>query len=365
VGELCVGITVGVDGDVEARRDFIHSSNWKVRWDGVDRDLVRTFERWITLRDHRWEKHEIAAFGGLLHRCLFAGPNWSWVERQIDDARSHEQSVRLELAFPFRSGLASMPWEYLCRPEGDLPAGEFLAAERGVVLVRRTPPARFRRATPMDDIKVLVVVSAPKHPALGPVEHVEVLERITQAMSKPGFTLLDTMFDPTAEDLRQRFTRPETAPDVLHFIGHGQVLDDGVGQLAFRGLDDVDWVDDSRFAEMLARDRYQPRGVVLHSCDAGHADFVFGYGGVAPQLAHHGVQVVVAMQYPVTNATATDFSSYLYDYFAEGWALDRAAQEARYRISEDSPHSDARLVGVPVIYAQGPQLRADVGGGEE
>jgi CHAT domain-containing protein len=109
-----------------------------------------------------------------------------------------------------------------------------------------------------------------------------------------------------------------------------------------------DWVDDRRIAAIVSRGEKIPRAVVLHSCDAGKADYEASFAGVAPQLIRHGVQTVIAMQYPVTNSTATAFSNSLYESLAAGDTVDTAAQEARFRISGDDP----RLLGVPVVYLQ-------------
>jgi hypothetical protein len=61
-----------------------------------------------------------------------------------------------------------------------------------------------------------------------------------------------------------------------------------------------------------------------------------------------GIQSVVAMQYPVTNETANEFSTALYEALADRLYLDEAVQTARQQIWEAT--KDARLLGVPTIY---------------
>ena len=87
--------------------------------------------------------------------------------------------------------------------------------------------------------------------------------------------------------------------------------------------------------------------VVLHACDGGVPDFPLSFAGVAPQLARNGVPNVVAMQYEVTNETAINFSTNLYQNIAEGDELHVAVQRARWQIGDDPV-----MLGRPVIYRQ-------------
>ena len=66
------------------------------------------------------------------------------------------------------------------------------------------------------------------------------------------------------------------------------------------------------------------------------------------------------MQYAVTNETAIDFSTCLYKSISKGVDLDIAVQDARWQISRFS--NDPRLVGVPVVYSQGPGALFTPGG---
>jgi hypothetical protein len=91
---------------------------------------------------------------------------------------------------------------------------------------------------------------------------------------------------------------------------------------------------------------------VLHSCEAGRADFTASFAGVAPQLVRSGVQCVAAMQYAVTNETAISFSTSLYHQLASGADLDTAVQVSRSRISGEQVPPDPRLLGIPVVYLQ-------------
>jgi CHAT domain-containing protein len=87
---------------------------------------------------------------------------------------------------------------------------------------------------------------------------------------------------------------------------------------------------------------------VLHACEGGRNDYEYRHAGLAPSLVRQGVQCVVAMQYPVTNETANEFSRALYEALAGRQYLDEAVQTARQHIWKAT--KDARLLGVPMIY---------------
>ncbi|MGB3438399.1 MAG: CHAT domain-containing protein [Actinophytocola sp.] len=346
MADVRVAVTVSQDGQVLAQRlDDQRSTSWRIGYKGLDKDLIRLFERWLTLRDRVWQEVEIRVFGSLLHRCLFGEENWAWLQTIIDDATR----VRLELSFPDDSRLAAIPWEFLYRPDTDTRRGAFLATERNLVLSRYIPQAGRRgQFSAQDTLTVLVVVSQPEDPRIGPVEYETVLDTIDATSATLGFTTLKPLHNPTERDLANAIR--SGAPDLVHFMGHGE-FDETRGAAALALVDPdggADWVDDRRIAGIVSRGDKIPRAVVLHSCDAGKADYEASFAGVAPQLIRHGVQAVIAMQYPVRNSAATAFSSGLYEALAAGDDIDTAAQEARFQISGTDP----RLLGVPVVYLQ-------------
>ncbi len=156
---LCV--TVTPDGCAQARwqANNAHSPEGKVGFTDLDADVIRLFERWLTLRDRTWRDDEIQVFGSLLHRCLFTDRVWSWIESRINaPSTDADHRIRLELCFPAKppySRLAAVPWEYL------LPAIEKLAATVTSSLptaAHSALPGAFRSKTgephftPLDDL---------------------------------------------------------------------------------------------------------------------------------------------------------------------------------------------------------------------
>jgi len=352
-----ISVRVGSDGSVRARRlsNNDPSPIARVGYSGIDADLIRLFERWLTLRDRVWREEEIRVFGSLLHRCLFSDKIWFWIQSAIDDRGPGR--IRLELIFPADppySRLAAIPWEYLYRPDRPGRNGAFLAADPGIILSRYIPLEGGEESfTPEQQLRVLVVVSQPDDPHLEPVDYEDVLAAIDDACNQLGFFMV-VMHNPTAEDLQQAVIQVPQRPHLLHFMGHGE-FDPGLGQgaLAFKHpAGGTDWVDDRRLATVLTLDGIAPRAVVLHSCEGGRADFAASFAGVAPQLVRSGVQCVVAMQYAVTNETAISFSTSLYKQLASGVDLDTAVQVSRSRISREPIPPDPRLLGIPVVYLQ-------------
>jgi hypothetical protein len=365
-----IAVTVGSDGRVHAlRRDNNATSPEEpVGYRGLDAELVRLFERWLTLRDRQWRDDEIRAFGSLLHRCLFPQSVWSWIEGVIRELRTRGTGVRLELIFPAEppwSRLAAVPWEYLYRPEpeSDTATGYFLAAEAGLVLSRYIPSAQGEADFPPEPkLRLLVAVSEPRDPRLGPVVHDDVIAEIERTAAALGFEVA-VLHDPTARQLSDAVHGTGSPPHLVHFMGHGE-FDAVAGQAQLALIDPdggTDWVDDRRLSDIMTRGRQAPRAVVLHSCEGGRADFSASFAGLAPQLVRRGVQCVVAMQYPVTNDTAIDFSTTLYRLLADGMDLDAAVQEARWSMTRLQVAPDPRLLGIPVIYLQ--SRSALLGGG--
>ena len=352
---MSVFVTVDADGEVAARR----STDQEVIpgrgcWTGLEADLIRVFERWLAERDRTWLEDELSAFGRLLHGSLFARPEmWEFVRSAI--SANDGEVTRLRLGFPGDGPYArysSRPWEFLYRPDSNTSDG-FLAGSRRLVLSRFVD-GLSATVEPKDRLTVMVVVSQPKDRRLGSVAYAPTIEAIKKAAETIPLTVVEPVhLQPTADDLIRWLADADETPDIVHFMGHG--LFDAARGTASMILSDrnglADSVDDRTFASILTR-AGSPTAVVLHSCDAGRGDFELGFLGVAPQLVLQGVPYVVAMQYPVRNSTATQFSVELYEQLAQGKRIDEAAQAARWRIRTSSPDRSARLLGIPVVYAQ-------------
>lgn len=352
-----IEVTVAADGCVSALRtdSMRRSPAGRVRFEGLDRQLVRHFERLLAGDEWTLDGSDVRMVGSFLHRCLFPETVWAWIMQQIDG--DDEVVFRLQLILPAEEPFARMsavPWEYLYSPESALRGGWFLAAHPHIVFSRYIPLNQpSRQFPPVSRVKILVVISDPDPRDLGPVEYSDTLAEIKKTAKLLDFDI-EVLKNPTAEKLRQAVVSPHPA-QLLHFIGHGRFQpEEDKASLALGKADGTtDWVDDRRLAEILTRGINPPRIVVLHACEGAKANFEASFAGLAPQLVRGGIQCVVAMQYPVTNETATAFSVSLFKELAAGSELDRAVQEARWQIGTFGLDDvDPKLVGVPVIYLQ-------------
>lgn len=351
-----ISLVVAPDGQVTGRS--WHNGGWQdgghVSIAGLDGRVLRCFERWLTDRDRSWQDEEIRVFGQLLHERLISPDLASWIDRQR--AEHPGQTVRLQLSFPVdshSSRLAALPWEYLCTLDRGSTDGEFLTLIEGILLSRSVPPGRDSRQPIRTERASILPVVGDAHSWLGPVDFQPVLDEIAAIGDLPGFTMLDPVIEATATQLEVAVT--DTRPDIIHYVGHGRFnKDTATGELALRSPDgDTSWVDENELANRICRADRSPSVVILHACEGGRNDYEFRFTGLAPTLVRRGVHSVIAMQYPVTNETAIEFSTTLYRSLARGAFLDEAVQDARRTMWQE--HHDAKLLGVPMIYQRDAQ----------
>jgi CHAT domain len=322
--------------------------------EGLDGELVHHFERWLTLRDRTWLEDEIRAFGRLLHRCLFPHKPydvWSWIQDRMRE--SLDEPVRLSLEFPTGrkyAHVAAIPWEYLYAPGIFGDEGFFLARDPKVVLSRYAP-GTGKRLPPEPLLRVLPVLANPSDNVLGPVVAGDVLAVLAKIAAQTQFEVLGVECNPDEHALGQAVST--SRPHVVHFMGHGRFdSDTGIGSLALRNSGPgaaYEWVSDRSVADRLCPNGHTPRVVVLHTCEGGRADTSFRFAGLAPELISRGVQCVIAMQYPIRNNAAQEFSTALYEQLSAGLQLDEAVQGCRDRMAI-SMRRDPRLIGVPMLY---------------
>lgn len=350
---LSISVVVSPNGAVKARSwrsRTEKSGQQQVDLTGLDGRVLRVFERWLMEHDRAWDREDIRVFGQLLHRRLFPGEVWSWIERQIENCG--KDLVRLQLAFPAdaaSSPLASVPWEFLCAPDRSENDGRFLVLTPGLMLSRSVPPGTPQRAAvTLTEVRILPVVGDAHNDWLGSVDYEPVLDAIAAVGGRDDFKILDPAVEVTNAELATRVAA--TRPHVVHYIGHGRFsAQTGKGSVALHADGGgTCWVDEDDLAERLCGDDWAPTIVVLHACEGGRNDYEYRHAGLAPSLVRQGVQCVVAMQYPVTNETAIEFSSALYDALADHQYFDEAVQTARNHIWQAT--KDARLLGVPMIY---------------
>ncbi len=336
------------DAKVLATRQGGGQASGKFRLTQLHQDLIDVLDLWV--REKKITRRaEMKAFGSLLYECLFDGDVDHLYRKSLEEIEKPNR-LRLQLIFDREAfELASIPWEFLHRPDGDYSTGYFLATHPQLVLSRYLPLDQDRVSLGVRDgrLRFLVVVSKPKE--LGPVLELAVIEEIEKLCNAYGFEF-EQLVNPPILELIEKLESYE--PHVLHFMGHGHYdRDRKQGEIALLQPDreKAAWVTDSTFADYF--DRAKPQLVVLHACDGAHIDFTSKFAGLAPQLIRRQIPAVVAMQYEVTNRVAIRFSQIFYRQLAEGQPIDGAVQEGRRQITIADPEAYSnRDFGTPVLY---------------
>jgi hypothetical protein len=346
-----IAVILDTEGKVRLRNwrnNAFMSGTGRVDLTGLDGKVLRVFERWLTIRDDRtWSRDEIRVFGQLLHRLLFPGETWAWVERQ----RRGKELMRLMLAFPAdaaSSSMAALPWEYMCTQDRSGRDGEFLALLPTLALSRVVESGVLEQArAPKGQVKVLPVVGVfeDSKAGLGGVVYEEVLD-VIEKTSSHGFVPLEPLLEATEKELTDAVKMHK--PHIVHIVGHGRFRD-GQGAVRLRAADGgAEWLPEDRLADALCSMDWVTPIVILHACEGGTNDFGTRFAGLAPAIARRGALCVVAMQYAVLNSSAIAFSTAVYNGLAQGGSLDTALQRAVVHLWDES--KDPRLIGVPTIY---------------
>ncbi len=143
-------------------------------------------------------------------------------------------------------------------------------------------------------------------------------------------------------------------PHLLHFVGHGLFVD-----AEDRGLLLMEdrhrrkrrvWNPD--FAEAVAQNGRDLRGVFLSACQSAVTARADGFVDLASYLLGQGIPVVVAMQHSVLNRSAMEFASVFYKGVAEGGPVEEALTEARRHLRRTSPNGVD--FATPVLYLADP-----------
>jgi CHAT domain len=324
------------------------------RMNTVDRRMVGLFEDWLAAGYAEGERKltrrkEFEVLGMLLYRALFPEPVSSFFERTAVRFSRNER-LRVELSFRGDAAaerLASLPWEFLYRPDTPVHAGYFLSVKPQLVLSRYLPLDVGVDAMAPADPPLRILATAAKPEDLGIVREAPTLEAIARLPMATVEVLEEPTFDRFLEAV-ERFR-----PHVVHVIAHGR-YDEAEQEGAIALVDDAGyaaWVPDSQFADGFEQTGWTPHVVNLHACEGATVDFGAAFAGLAPKLIRSKVQAVVAMQYPVTNRVANAFSTSFYDELGAGRPVDAAVQTARFRITATVPSSvNTGEFGIPVLY---------------
>ncbi len=289
-------------------------------------------------------------FGGRLFRSVLSA---GLAGRVLDELRARAQErnaqLRIRLSLDGVPELLDLPWELLF----DADRNQFIALDERITLVRDLPVMEPEKPIRIDlPLKVLVAIANPRGTApLDANGEWQKLERALEPLRRRGALQLERLEHATFDGLMEKLQTGEW--HVLHFIGHGGydtlagegklLLENQTGQCALLGA--------GRLASLL-RKHDTLRLVVLNACEGGRASRQDAFAGVAQALVQKAIPAVVAMQFPVTDAAAIEFSGAFYKALADGRPVDQAVSDARSRVSFAGDEGEIEWA-TPVLYLRG------------
>lgn len=317
----------------------------------LHRDMIHLFENWLGM-DKITREEEIKMLGSLLFGALFSGD----VNNLLNELRrgtTQDNRLRVELSFQGKAfDIAGFPWEFLFVPESETSAGYYLATDARLVLSRYMPHNTERQAglkPTKEALRILVVVSSPID--LDMVVAPPVIDTI-QNLAKEQAVEVVVEQKPTVDALQKHLETFQ--PHVLHYLGHSRFNQSRLqGEIALLSDDTktARWVPDTPFTEFIRQLKVVPRLVFLHSCEGGANEMTARFAGLAPQLIRADVQAVVAMQYPITNKAAIQFSQAFYAELSRGAPVDNAVQSGRLALVLNPEYTYAnRVFGTPMLW---------------
>ena len=136
---------------------------------------------------------------------------------------------------------------------------------------------------------------------------------------------------------------------VLHFIGHGGFNSvAGEGVLVLAGEAGRSLALPASDLALLVEKHQSLRLVVLNACDTAQASALDAFSSVAGALLRRGIPSVLAMQFPITDPAAVEFSRTFYEGLADRLPVDTAVTEARHAVRITLPGT--LEWGTPVLY---------------
>ncbi len=282
---------------------------------------------------------------------------YNFVKLYHDKIRNTDMLLRIELDINEYDmpELVALPWEMMCLPEDANMGSIWLGTAPNLIFSRRRAQSFIPNPIelkPNEKLRIALVVADVDDPDLGKVQYEKVLKGLEKLATENSdqIELLPIVKPATPESIDNILTK---RPHLFHFIGHGRLKDDGakaVGEVAL--VDDIfeeaDWVKESYFSELFVT--HTPALVLMQSCESGAATASKAFTGIASRLVQQNIPVVMAMQYAVSNSTATRFAMRFYAELAKGDPVDRAAQYARRAIALGPTRYDTYDFATPVIF---------------
>ena len=268
-------------------------------------------------------------FGKTLFNAVFHDEVLTSFRRSRDAADVAKKGLRIKLRLDKVPELADLPWEYLY----DATREDFLALSTDTPIVRFLAlPEPVQPLLAPSPLNLLAVLSSPKdYDTLDVQGEWRRLQDATRELRADNKLTLTRVEPPTFEALQRQLRK--TDYHVLHFIGHGEYdKDTRHGALVFQDDQGNGRAVRDDLVATLLHDADTLRVVLLNACEGGRASATNPFTGVAPRLVQKGIPAVIAMQFPISDPAAIQFSSEVYRTLADGYPMDAAVNEARRSI---------------------------------
>lgn len=314
-----------------------------------DRLLLYRGRPEVTVRRKRLAEE----IGRTLYRALLPGDVGATVSRGLasletlrQEGRDVGQRIRISFgnADRYLPEIIGLPWELLCDPktlqfpgsEPQTPIVRYLDLPKRIKPLATTPPLRVLAilCSPMSTAEVdLSPVDIPKHEAI-----------LRRAMHDQEWLRIHFLEPPTLQNVRSTLKEHKQRGEpfhAIHFLGHGAFRDDGEGELYFEH-------EDRRPQSVTGRDLARQlagfeelRLAVLATCVGARMMRRRGqhpFTGAASALITR-IPAALAMQFPISEDAASQFTSCFYQQLAAGHPVDEAVAEGRLRMTAADPES--------------------------
>jgi hypothetical protein len=344
-----ITIRIGRDNVTATSKDS-ETFEGPIELDQLRLATIRVFEE-LLLDDKIQERRHMEVLGQHLYAAILAGPVGNFIDQKRREvAKNDRLRVQLQFEKDVNSEIASLPWEFLYSPTQK----DFLATDPTLVLSRYLALEHKREVfKPVErPLRTLVVISRPvnERPVLA-AEVVDVIRSLNLQGHEPVVTV-EEVKQTTLEGIEEALRKHQ--PHIFHFIGHGKYNPTTrTGYLALVNSEnsESEHCDDSTLIERFKESQCYPGLVFLHMCEGGmlerDSSLLQAFSGFGPKLIHAKIPTVVAMQYPIRNEDAREFSKNFYNTLATGGSVDEAVQEGRRRLDLTRK---TRLFGTPILF---------------
>ncbi|SRR6266568_146380 len=216
---------------------------------------------------------QLGDFGKRLYELLITGS-----VRTLFEEVSRSGAIRLHLISNHPT-LQSLPWEFLCEPNGVFGPQRDRAVVRVHLGACKQRPTPLLRGTPL---RVVLAYAEPRNRERVPWPEVEHKMKVTFQARMPKGISLDVVRAATIEGIQDAVSLTTNPCHILHFLGHG-VVRDGKGYVE---LSDDD-LSASELALLVGGCGIQM--VVLSACDTSTGAFDADFSVTAETLLVAGI----------------------------------------------------------------------------